>query len=308
MAPPEWPMARLVIHMPSGQAFFKQELLRTALQRCLTRNNVPRIVSQDFISALSVSMLRLGILLADIFKGVDTLDLIRDFPAWNLFQESTFWQKSGIAELAQALSVARSSDSSCRRSQGDPRNRKSDAFFSFILMQDIRTDLAASNLPMHDIKVYFPMVMMPIVLVNCAHLGFSGSWNLQAPDEDSFKVSLPDDQNRRRSVAMYKQGAAKVSEIDSGDAFEYPLVERLYCAGLLSNNIMEVLASRKPRTRVKLEFRTALPRKGLRWDKLVPEKWDIMTLSPGKLITIGAKYIGQDVPLETVLHQYETFF
>lgn len=255
-------MARLVIHLPSVQA-----LLRTVLQRCTTHNNAQQLASQDLKSALSVSMLRLGVLLADIFEGVDTLELTRDFPAWNLFQQSAFWQKSAIAELAQALSVARSSASALRRSQGDPRNRKPDTFFSFILMQDIRTDLATSNLPTHDVKVYFPTVMMPIVLFNCTHLGFSGSWNLHAPDSGSFKVSLPDDKTCRHSVAMYNQGTAPVPQVDSGDAFEYPLVERLYCTGLLNNNIMEVLASR--------EFRTALPQhvgKGLRWDKLAPGK------------------------------------
>lgn len=35
MAPPEWPMAWLAIHLPSVQAYFKQELFRTVLHRRL---------------------------------------------------------------------------------------------------------------------------------------------------------------------------------------------------------------------------------------------------------------------------------
>lgn len=61
---------------------------------------------------------------------------------------------------------------------------------------------------------------------------------------------------------------------------------------------MEVLASRKTNTRVKLKFRTLLPQhagQNLQWTQLVPPKWDIITLSPRRLITVGAKYFDREL-------------
>lgn len=72
----------------------------------------------------------------------------------------------------------------------NPKKRTAASFFSFIVMQDCRTEMCGSNLPMHNVKVYFPMAFLE-VLRNCARVGFHGSWNLRAPGPSDVKVTMP---------------------------------------------------------------------------------------------------------------------
>ena len=312
MAPPEWPMARITLNLPcSVQSYFKQELFRTLLQRCLTQNNPDRLLSTDVVSALSVSMLRLGQLVADFFQGVEHTELVKDFPDWKVLHDIGFWQKSAIAEMAQAMRVVGESVRPTQSMQGRPNTRTPETVFSFILMHDSRAEMSGANLPMKDVKVYFPLCLLNTVMQNCARLGFRGSWNRRAPAPTDVKIISPQDKGRHSFIAMFDQGLAPVPQVDQNDSFEYPQVQELFCTGLLNMNPMEVLAGSKTATRLKVEFKLPSPefaeQEGT-WGGMLPQKWDIMTLSPGKLLTIGLKYFGPEVPLQEVLAQYEAFY
>ena len=94
--------------------------------------------------------------IAQLFHGIGSVEVLHRFPAWLHLESQEFWQKALYIELAGECH-----DSAPSRSSQSPNVKKrcADSISSFVVIQ--RQKQNANRLPIHNVKVYFPCLLTP---------------------------------------------------------------------------------------------------------------------------------------------------
>eukprot|EP00438_Fugacium_kawagutii_P012016 Skav225324 [mRNA] locus=scaffold891:259200:261839:- [translate_table: standard] len=185
--PPEWPMGRLAFRIYVGSNLFKQNLYRATLERRLYNPRQEQAHEDDIRYALFTATSAVSSLIAEFFQGIDTSELARLAPEWQLLSTAEFWQKCLIAELASALQHSQTAG----RARLDPARRTTSSLCSFLLVHDTGTDAKQGILPMRDLKAYFPMAFYSQIVKNSTRLGLLGTYEGGRADVVDLKVTAP---------------------------------------------------------------------------------------------------------------------
>eukprot|EP00438_Fugacium_kawagutii_P013614 Skav220533 [mRNA] locus=scaffold5103:8701:10326:+ [translate_table: standard] len=310
--PPEWPMARFVLRLASASSMYKQTMVRSTLEKRLC-NPEAALRKSDVIMGISDSLILVAELIASLFSGVGNVDFVQRFKEWALFEDHMFWYKSLITELAGAVQAFKTTREGTTL---DPRGRNASTMQSFVMIHDVESIISKGNLPLRNTKVYFPVAFLSLVISNAKRLGFLGSWQDETFGSDDVVVRQKKYEVDPCRLLLVEEGNADVPELKPQviGATRFPLTRQLVGAGLLASKVIELLAGRLNPTRLHVEIRAptldCCPVEGTapnfeedRIEDYIPSNWDLMTVTPGKLMSFGAN-LGEDTPFTQIMARY----
>ena len=105
-----------------------------------------------------------------LFKGTSSVEVLHQFPGWLHLESPEFWQALyiGLAECHDLALMSRSSQSPT------VQKRHADSISSFeVIIQ--RQKQNANRLPIQNVKVYFPCLLITKVLENLPRLALEGA-------------------------------------------------------------------------------------------------------------------------------------
>lgn len=317
LLPPEWPMARLLLTIPRATAEYKRELYCATIQRRLeARTHTRDLHSDDILAGLDKALYSVATLIASLFKQIASVDFVKQFNAWLLFEQVDFWYKSLVIELQVALQSVRKH--SKERWVLDATDRTQQSFTTFVVLHDHNSNLAANMLPVKDVKVYFPMTLLDVVLTNAQRLGFAGSYQDKPPSMEAIVVKTPTSNNVHEKpyyLVTLKQGHAPVPLLYSPATpiAKYASARRLLSTGLLSVNVTEALTHLYQQTKLQIELKSPTSYTAQRDDDDLtplaedcPSRWELMQATPGQLMSIGAFHLHSRIPNRAIRDRYAT--
>ena len=152
--PYEWPMARLSIDFPSIAASFSQNVSRLAVDKTLSGQRLTESWLETTCEKLAWEATgQAASVIAKLFQGTGSFEVLHRFPAWLHLESQEFWQKALYIELAgechDLAPMSRSSQSP------NIKKRCADSISSFVVIQ--RQKQNANRLPMQNVKVYISL-------------------------------------------------------------------------------------------------------------------------------------------------------
>ena len=198
--------------------------------------------------------------IATLFQGTGSVEVLHQFPAWLHLESQEFWQKALYIELAgechDLAPMSRSSQSP------NVKKRCADSISSFVVIQ--RQKQNANRLPMQNVKVYFPCLLTTQVLRNLPSLSVEGADTVDqslrsAISQDVVSVgSAIYDTTQQFSTLVLRAGRTSLPSLHVPD-LSTPLTRKVFTAGLFDATATSNLGASFGQTKVRLEVRSASP-------------------------------------------------
>ena len=302
--PFEWPMARLSIDFPSIAASFSQNVSRLAVEKTLNGQTLTDSWLYTTCEKLAWEATgQAASVIATLFQGTGSVEVLHQFPAWLHLESQEFWQKALYIELAgechDLAPMSRSSQSP------NVKKRCADSISSFVVIQ--RQKQNANRLPMQNVKVYFPCLLITQVLRNLPSLSVEGAVTVDqslrsAISQDVVSMgSAIYDTTQQFSTLVLRAGRTSLPSLHVPD-LSTPLTRKVFTAGLFDATTTSNLGASFGQTKVRLEVRSASPEQyegdfntEKEWHQYMPTPWDVMQLSPAQALTISCKSCGVQI-------------
>ena len=302
--PFEWPMARLSIDFPSIAASFSQNVSRLAVEKTLNGQTLTDSWLETTCEKLAWEATgQAASVIATLFQGTGSVEVLHQFPAWLHLESQEFWQKALYIELAgECHDLAPMSRSSQSR---NVKKRCADSISSFVVIQ--RQKQNANRLPIQNVNVYFPCLLTTQVLRNLPSLSVEGAVTVDqslrsAISQDVVAVgSAINDTTQQFSTLVLRAGRTSLPSLHVPD-LSTPLTRKVFTAGLFDATTTSNLGASFGQTKVRLEVRSASPEQyegdfntEKEWHQYMPTPWDVMQLSPAQALTISCQSCGVQI-------------
>lgn len=163
---------------------------------------------------------------------------------------------------------------------------------------------------MVDLKVHFPVAFFDLVVTNADRSGFKGFTS--NGEFSRIEVNVRSKEGHITLLLHNGFGNAPLLEPVHQQYEPHMDTQRLFCTGLLSTNAAEVLAMNRSAVKMVISLKTpAFPAQERLQDAettdgelYCPKPWDLISLSPGKLMALGKTYSGPQRSLAAVRERY----
>ena len=302
--PFEWPMARLSIDFPSVAASFSQNVSRLAVEKTLSGQQLTETWLETTCEQFAWEATgQAASVIAPLFQGTSSVDVLHRFPGWLHLESQEFWQKALYIELAgECYDLAPMS----RNSQSPTvYKRHADSIASFVVIQ--RQKQNANRLPIQNVEVYFPCVLITKVLENLPRLDLEDSVTVDHSVGDAIQQEIVSvgstchNATQKFSTLVLRAGRTTLPSLRV-QSCDTPLTQKAFAAGLFDATTCSNLAASFGQTKIRLEIRSASPDQfdgdfntEKEWHQHMPTPWDVMQLSPAQALTISCQSCGVQI-------------
>ena len=175
--------------------------------------------------------------------------------------------------------------------------RHADSISSFVVIQ--RQKQNANRLPIQNVKVYFPCILITKVLENLPRLDLEDAVTVDQSVGDAIQQEIVSvgstchNATQKFSTLVLRAGRTTLPSLRV-QACDTPLTQQAFAAGLFDATTSSNLAASFGQTKIRLEVRSASPDQfdgdfntEKEWHKHMPTPWDVMQLSPAQALTIS---------------------
>ena len=259
--PFEWPMARLSIDFPSVAASFSQNVSRLAVEKTLSGQRLTESWLETTCEQFAWEATgQAASVIAPLFQGIGSAEVLHRFPGWLHLESPEFWQKALYIELAgECHDLAPMS----RNSQSPTvHKRHADSISSFVVIQ--RQKQNANRLPIQNVKVYFPCILITKVLENLPRLDLEGAVTVDQSIGDAIQQEIVSvgstchNTTQKFSTLVLRAGRTTLPSLRV-QACDTPLTQQAFAAGLFDATTSSNLGASFGQTKIRLEVRSASP-------------------------------------------------